>query len=596
MTEKRGKNKENMEQKPTWVTKFLSIFRRDGNVKNAKMKKHSKLFALVAIQYRDKIDTTWTYSIKSIIRKIVSFILKFAILFVLVFFILKLVVLLFVVFNEILNLLLIFLGIYLILNFISITLGLVKSLYLAEDNKVLATLPTTSTKLFISKILVFELFELKKSFDILLPVALGFIFYCCYSGVLPMIALFWSILPLFLIITVTVLLGALCSIPALYIYKFIKRNQVIEVVLLLLIAGLIVASLLYIVYFIPRGEGSININNSLGAIKLIFHNIAMFFGRVLYPIGFVFKALAGEPGTGIINVFKPITYLRTLILIGVAGALFGLVYLIIKPFYFSMMTKSFEFDKHKTNTKKDKKREKHWAFVVKEFKLTFRNFDISASYLGVYIIAPILLLLIDKTFAGMATNLQGDVMVSAFNIALISIPILASSTVISTVYSREGRTAYFKKTKPIKPYFPLTAKFLFNLIFSIPSIFASCWIYVKYTNASVGMGVLVGIIVLMLEYGHIFFSASLDIMNPQNELYATEGSSISNTNERISSAVGLIISLLMGVFAYLFCIEVVAIVAYIKILVISIVFAASSILLFYLKVKAFYIDRQEESR
>ena len=257
----------------SWMTKFLSIFKRDSSVKNTKMKKHSKLFALVAIQYRDKADTSWMFSVKSIIRKRVSFVIKFAILFVLVFFLLKAVSLLFVIFNEILNLLLIFLGIYIILNFISVTIGLVKSLYLAEDNKVLATLPTTSTKLFISKILVFELFELKKSFDILLPVTLGFLFYCSQAGLIPHIALFWSILPLFLIITVTVLLGALFSIPALFIYKIIKRYQFLEVGLLVLIAGLIVASLLYVVYLIPSGDGSININNSLSAIKLIFHNI-----------------------------------------------------------------------------------------------------------------------------------------------------------------------------------------------------------------------------------------------------------------------------------------------------------------------------------
>ena len=581
--------------KSIWAP-FLSFFKKDKSPRKAKIKRHSKMWALISIQYRDKVDTSWTYSFKTILQKVVFSVLKFAIIFGVVFGILKFVSWMFIISLELLNMFLIFLGFYVILNLISVTVGLVKSLYLAEDNKVLSSYPTTSGKLFLSKIVVFELFEIKKSLDILLPITLGFLLACVTIGVLPVFAMVWVIFPLLLIITITVLFGALLSIPTLFVYKFLKKYTFVEIILLISAIVLVVLGLVYLINQIPEGENSINVNQSYGSIKAILHNFAVIFGKVVYPVSFAYRSIVGEQTVSYAYSFQPITFGRFGIMVLVAGALFALVYFIIKPFYFSMMTKVFEFDKKTKRHKKDRKIEKHLAIVLKEFKLTFRNFGISGSYIGVYIASPIMLFLMNKIFAAMAKNLLGNVMVSMFNVILISLPILASSTVVSTIFSREGRTAYLKKTKPIKPYFLLTAKFLFNLIFVIPSIVASCIIFIKFSEVDLICGVLLGFIILLLEYGHIFFSASLDIMNPQNEVYATEGSSIANPNERKSTALSLIVSLLMGALGILFCIQSKITVAFIKLLVIALVFAVSNIVLFYLNIRAFYIDRQEASK
>ena len=596
MTKNSRKNIEKIKKKDSLLSKFLGFFKKSDTKKTAKIKSHNKLWALILVQYKDKVDTSWTYSFKTILQKIVFSLIKFGLIMGSIFGIIKLVTFMFLIYNEITNLFLIFLGFYTVLNLLSVTFALVKSLYFAEDNKVLATFPTTSTKLFFSKILVFELFELKKSFDILLPISLGFLLACVLNGVLPWVVMIWALLPLLAIITTIVLFGALLSIPALYVYKLMKRYVWLELSLIFLIIFAAIAGLVYLTTLIPEGKGTININQSYLAIKMGIHNFAIIFGKILYPINFIYKSIVGETGTAISNELTLFTFLRVVILFAFIGALFVCVLLIIKPFYFNMMTKTFEFDKKQANARKDRVKTKWWSIILKEFKLTFRNFDISGSYLIVYVVAPILLLLIDKTFAAMATNVLGDVMVIAFNIILISIPILASSTVVATVYSREGRTAYFKKTKPLKPYFILTAKLLFNLVFVIPSIIVSCIIFVRYTNADFITGVLTGLIVLILEYGHIFLSASLDIMNPQNEIYATEGSSISNPNERKSIAIALFSSLIVGVLSFLFCFESKIHQSLIKILIICLIVSISCIIFFYLNIKAFYIDRQEASK
>ena len=112
---------------------------------------------------------------------------------------------------------------------------------------------------------------------------------------------------------------------------------------------------------------------------------------------------------------------------------------------------------------------------------------------------------------------------------------------------------------------------------------------------------MLGFTVLALEYGHIFFSASLDIMNPQNEIYATEGESVSNPNERRSTIVAAIISILFAGMSFLFFSESTFKYnsfkpAFLKLLIIALVFAVSCIALYFIKIKAFYNDRQEASK
>lgn len=595
MEEKQVKSKSPSKLNAFWQ-KFLSLFKKDQGPRKVKpLKVHSRMHALIAVQYRDKIDTSWTKSFKTISQKIVFMIIKFVLLFIVVYFMLIIIDKVFVVGNSIMRYYLVFLGFYTILNLFTVTFGLVKSLYHAEDNKVLATYPTTSTRLFFTKILVYELFELKKSFDILLPITLAFLFTGVSKEIIPKICLVWALIPFVLVLTITVLVGALLSIPALFIYNFIKRHPLLEGGLLVLIASAVVVGLVYVISLIP--SENISIQTSYALIKEAIDNFIVLFSKIVYPIHFAYRAMTGESVGTLTTKLTWVSFGRVGIMIGVAAALLGLVFLIIKPFYFKMMTRTFEFEKQIVDSqKKNKVRERHWAFVLKEIKLTLRDFEVSGSYLGVYIAVPILLLLIDKVFAAMSTSLTGDVMVAAFNIMLILLPLLASSTVVATVYSREGRTAYIKKTKPIRPYFPLTSKILFNLVFVIPSICVSCFIFTKFTSADSICGILLGITVLCVEYAHIFFSASLDIMNPQNEVYATEGTSISNPNERKSTIIGFIFALAFGALGLIFLMEGKPLVAYIKLLILGVLLAVSCITLFFLKVKAFYLDRQEASR
>jgi len=553
--------------------------------------------ALVAVQVRDKLDTSWTKQKRSIIRKIVFAIIKFVLIAAVIVAILSIVKTIFMISQEMLGFYKVFLVLFGYLNLLSVTFGLMKSLYYADDNKVLVTYPTSSSKLFFSKLIVYQIFEFKKALDLLLPVSTGFIVAGVMNKLLSPGIIFWQIIPLALMSMGTVLVGALLSIPALYIYKFFKKFPILELVGLIILAGAVITGIIMIISAIPA---NININKSLPVIKDGINKFVQTTSLVGYPFSYICTSIIGEKlATSTSFVLNGNAMLHFAVTFGIVIGLILIVYFAIKPFYFSMMTKTFEFDKNIIKVaKKNKRHNKYVAFTGKELKLCFRDVEISGSYICVYILVPILLFFIDKIFNAMSTSYDGNMMVAAFNILLIVLPMLASSTMISTLYSKEGRTAYIKKTKPVKPYYPLFAKLVFNLILSIPSIIGCAVVFAKFTNGTVISAVFLAFTVLFFQYGHIFFSASLDIMNPQNEVYATEGNSINNPNERTSTIVAFVMAIIISLIAYLLFNETYfkygnLDIAFVKIAIIGLVVCVSTIVLFFLKIKAFYLDRQE---
>ena len=85
-------------------------------------------------------------------------------------------------------------------------------------------------------------------------------------------------------------------------------------------------------------------------------------------------------------------------------------------------------------------------------------------------------------------------------------------------------------------------------------------------------------------------------MNPQNESYATTGSSENNQNENRSTIIAFVGSAIFALISYFLMTESHLadenyIVAFIKLLVISIFTAASCFYLFVVKVKAYYYEK-----
>ena len=558
-----------------------------------------QLLQLTLFQLKDKIDMSWMKSKKTLIQTIVFGLLKFAIVTAIVFVVLYLLTLIGFInkSGDIVNLFTLFLAVTLFLNLCSATYNLMKTLYFAADNKVLITLPVNANKLFFSKLFVYFFYELKKSFSLLVPGILGFLIFEAigYKSVeVSFINIVWMIVPIVLTVAIVVLLSAIISIPFLFIYRLFKRNQIFDLILAALV---ITALIIVVVFLISKIPENIDLDIMWSSMKNGFSYFLDMFDNYAYPVNWLTRIFFGEVGTNPHYQLVGFTFLRVAIELGSLTALIGIAFLLIRPFYFTMIYKTFEYDKNpQLVMKKNVKHKKYVTFANKEFKLSFRDFDISGSYIAIYIIVPILLFFMDKVIGAISTNMKGDQIAFAVNLLLTILPLLASNSTIATLYSKEGRTAYLTKSNPVNPFIPLTSKLLFNLVFSVPSIIACAIIFANFSGLGVLIAVLFSVSVLLIQYAHIFFSAAQDIMNPQNEVYATTGSDFNNPNEAKATVMAFVGSFVVTFAFYFMLVESSRLYgnfmsAFVRLLIVAAFLFAGFLLLFVKKIKAFYYEK-----
>ena len=102
--------------------------------------------------------------------------------------------------------------------------------------------------------------------------------------------------------------------------------------------------------------------------------------------------------------------------------------------------------------------------------------------------------------------------------------------------------------------------------------------------------------VLCLQYAHILFCAAQDLMNPQNEYYATTGSDFNNPNETRATISAFIASAVITLGFYFMLGESMNLYnnylsAFIRLLLLSILLFAGFLYLFIKKIKAFYFEK-----
>ena len=559
-----------------------------------------QLLQLTLFQLKDKLDMSWMKSKKTLIQTIVFGLLKFAVVAGIVFAILYLLTFVGFIskYQDVLPLFTMFLAVITLLNLCSSTLNLMKSLYFADDNKVLITLPVNANKLFFSKLFVYFIYELKKSFGILIPGIFGFLLFEAigFNGTeVTFWTFIWMLVPVVILVAITVLLAAVLSIPFLFVYRLFKRNQIFDLVLVVVIVAALLFVVISLINLIPD---DIDLNRQWPSIVHGFEDFILAFDRYVYPINYYSRIFFGEVVSGVIHYrLTGMTFIRTAISLGVIVLLGLMAFLLIRPFYFGMIYRTMENSSNSQLVqKKNVKHQKYVTFANKEFKLSFRDFDISGSYIAIYIIVPVLLFFMDRVISAISTNMRGDNIALAVNVLLTILPLLASNSTIATLYSKEGRTAYLNKSNPVNPFVPLTSKLLFNLVFSIPSIVACSIIFANFSRLNIFMVILFSLSVLLLQYAHIFFCAAQDIMNPQNEVYATTGSDFNNPNETRATIAAFVASFIIAFAFYFMLGESMRLYnnynsAFIRLFIASVVLFAGFLYLFIKKIQAFYYEK-----
>lgn len=559
--------------------------------------KSNKLLTLVLMQVKNKLDISSVKNTKELLRTILFTVLKLGVVTAIIYLILYLSSYIGLFYNsDFPRVVVIVLTISLVLSLISSTVELMKTLYFSDDNKVLITFPVDGNKIFVSKIIVFYLYELKKSLSFLIPITLSSVLLLVTKGLCPWYMLLWMFIPMTFILMLPVLIGSLLSIVAMYVTRFLKRVPVLEVLLFMGLVGIIVYLIVYLIGLIPT---NIDLLNQWPTVSKEIRNFLLLVEDKLPFMAQLVSILIGDITPKLTYALNVMSFVKLLVLIIICAVLSIMAYFISRPFFFSIMAKSFEINKRVGKDKPNKKHNKWITFVDKELKINLRNISISINYLIVYIAVPILILFLNVMYQAMNTREFGDLLTYTFNILMITLPLLASNSLVATYYSREGRAAYIKKTKPINIIYPLLIKLIFNVILSIPSVFITVWIFGSKAEFTSIVIWILAFTILLLHFGHMIYSATLDIMNPQNEQYATTGDVIDNPNESKSTFFAFLLAGIFTIIAYKLFDEAMVsgktsdlIICVSKLLIVATGYFGSMLYLFVKKVKAFYYEIQ----
>ncbi len=471
-----------------------------------------------------------------------------------------------------------------ILAIISSTASLTSSLYTSKDNKVLLTLPVDTSLVFFSKIILFFIYEVIKNFNFTLPL---FLSYGLFNGAVWFYYL-WIIIGFIIISLIPVALGAVLSVFWLYISNFISKYKGIKASLIIA-TGLIITQILFsIVSLIPE-----NINILAQWNNLTQNVIAPFLNKfvaIFKPFYYLTLMIVG--GTLAISS-SPITKTTLIYFFGFVlfiAVCFLICFLLVKPLFFKMTAKQFEYEKSETTKKKNVVHSKFFSPFFEEFLQNVKSAKYLAFVLVQIILPAMLIFLLNKLYSAMQTSFNGQFMTKAFNMLVLLLSTLSFNNEYATVLSRQGAIRNFNKTRPISPITLTVSKITARIVISVLSAFLGAYLYYFASKVTVVEFICVFLTCSFLSVAHLFWCTELDVMNPKTEEFLTTTKSVDNANEKNATLYSLLISVIFAFLLY-FLAKTSAITVFYKLLALAIGFFILRSYLFFIRVKLFYKEK-----
>ncbi len=548
------------------------------------------LITLVVMQLKEKMDLSYLGNFRKTLFKAVYFAIEFIVVTVLCYFLFYFckVFKVFSLADDVpVSVVSLIFTLMLSLSVIFGTVGLVKALYLSRDNLVLLTFPASSSTIFLSKIIVYYIYELRKNFMFLIPffvgygVAQGFKIY--YYGWILLTFLFVSLLP--------VLISALVSIPALFIYQGLKRVKALQYAVVTLGVLAIVGGVYYLISLIPQ---DINLQKNWGSIYWEIQGFLDGYTNAFALLSGLTELIVGKRIGTTYYIFNSSTLLYFGILAGTLILLTALCFLLSKPLFYKMASTPFEFKKKNELAKrKNVVRSPFISAVRKEISVGLRNNEAVNLFVLLVIIQPLAVELLNKLYSAMNTRFIGMQMTIAFNLLIVLLINLSSNITVASVYSRDGAASYLNKVQPSAYGTLLVSKIVINILVGFLGVVATTVIFGVFYTEIIGLPsvILFGVTVYSLFLAHLFWSAEMDIMKPQYEQYATFSEQANNPNENLSAILCFLISFIaFGIIMFLSLEGTFG--AWIKICVLGIIFAVIKISSYFTKIGVFYVGRE----
>lgn len=209
---------------------------------------------------------------------------------------------------------------------------------------------------------------------------------------------------------------------------------------------------------------------------------------------------------------------------------------------------------------------------------------------------PFAILLLNKLFQSINTSFMGDKLVVIFNILMFTMIPLVTNVAFASIYSREGESSYLLKASPSNYMKTLSAKLVLRWVLMTVSLVLTTIVFSKYCDVFFNKPWYIFGAVLCLYTGHLIWSAELDFMNPQDQLYKEVGEgNISNPNENLSGILAFLITFLFVGVGFFLMDESIRNV-YPKLLAIGAFFLVCRLILGLLKVKGYKTSRGERGR
>ena len=403
-----------------------------------------------------------------------------------------------------------------IISFVFAISSIIKNLYLSQDNELLIALPVTFNQIFISKIIILYLSDLLFNILYILPIflTLGFL------GTLP--ATYYVMLLFYIPISpiLPIALGSIISIPVMFIIKFLKKNNIVYIITMLVL----VASI-FVLYmsFITKISGFINFTEKQLEISIKVNKSIREIGSHIF--GFYQIALC-------LISYKYFYYL--LAFFAMALVIFVFCFMAIRPIYYKFTTINFENNnRDKIYYKKFKKRKPFAELFVNEFRETFRSPGDIFQFFIFSIFMPLIVFTYDKLLNSIAVNQVGQIMIIGTHFLILSICALMNNAMSASAVSRNGKNFYLSKIIPVNYYTQVGAKIAFNSLFTIGAVIITTICSIFLSGLSVYYVLIIGLITIFLSFGHICQSYDMDLSNPVLDWYdSSEISAVSKTTRK----------------------------------------------------------------
>lgn len=546
----------------------------------------SKLKTLVLMQLRDKIDLSFVRNKKSLLFKSVLYVLLFAVITVAFYFVFKISISLGIFsFAKVLpdTVITVIFTVIQLMSLVSCIVGLTDTLYLSKDNAVLLTMPVGHANVFLSKLIVYFIFELKRNLTFTVPMYLA---YGVSSGAVwyfyP-----WLIVCFFLFSLLPVALASIISIPALFVGNFVRRYRWLQLVLTTAVTVLVVWLFFVIIGKIPQ---NINLVGQGGSIFVGIQKVLHRFAQIFAPYHYVNLMVIGGTLKISASLLSGMTMAYFGILVAVLAACLGLAFLLARPLFFKMASKQFEYEKRTVAPRKNVVHGKRSSLFWQDLQRNFRSSKFIVSVILQVILPTALVFALNKVYAAMNTSMTGQIMTRAFSTLVVLMTMLSFNSTYASIYSRDGSARNVEKTRPVNMFAITCSRLVTRAALLVVSAVLAVALYASVSGTSAGEAVMLCFIVIFTGIAHLLWSAELDIMNPKTENFQTLGMDFDNPNERKAMLIAIILSAVIAFILYFLSNESI-VKALVKVLVITAVLLGARVYLFFTRCKLYYAEK-----